>query len=113
MNGHFEDETTIDYMGQDIPAGKFIPENHVIDSIIDVTLPFFRSYGMASEELSQEAGWIKYTVPQEQDVDRDQQGQQQQDRQENDRMETDNHQNDGGQRGRGQPRRRGKFRNRG
>ena len=63
-------------MGQDIPAGKFIPENHVIDSIIDVTLPFFRSYGMASEELYQEAGWIKYTVPQEQDVDQDQQGQQ-------------------------------------
>ena len=111
MNGHFEDETTMDYMGQNISAGKFIPENHVVDTIIDVTLPLFRSYGMASEELAQETGWIKYTIPQEQDINQDQQGQQQQqqDRQENDRMDTENHQNDGGQRGRGRGQPRGQH----
>ena len=48
LNGHFEDETTTEYMGQNMPAGKFIPENKHVDIITDVTLPLFRSYGMES-----------------------------------------------------------------
>ncbi len=84
LNGHFEDETTTDYMGQIMTASKFTPENNHVDKITDVTLPIFQSYGMESEEIAQERGWIAYTIPQERGINQDQQQQQyqqQQDRQ--------------------------------
>ena len=99
-------------MGQIMPASKFIPENKHVDKITDVTLPLFQSYGMESEEIAQERGWIVYTIPQERGINQDQQHQQdrqQQDRQQQngqqqqeqqDQMDTDSQSG----RGRGQPR---------
>ena len=112
MNGHFEEETTTDYMGQIMQSSKFTPENNHVDKITDVTLQIFQSYGMESEEIAQERGWIAYTIPQERGINQDQQQQQyqqQQDRQQQngpqqheqqDRMDTDSQNG----RGRGQPR---------
>ena len=71
MNGHFEEETTTDYMGQIMQSSKFTPENNHVDKITDVTLQIFQSYGMESEEIAQERGWIAYTIPQERGISRE------------------------------------------